>query len=282
VGLRHLPASTGLDDVIRCLEEDGAVIIDRLFTGSILEMLKSDLAPHLAMHPPGTRTGNDDERDFHGARTIRFGGLAAKTDAFVDVLLHPLLLGAAEHLLSPLTGDIQCAGGQVMAIGPGENAQAIHRDRGAWAYLFRGGFSGLVAVSAMVAVTDFTEANGATRVVPGSHRGGSTDAEWVAYNNEAEQASMDAGSVLLYTSDVVHGGGANRTDAIRVGMHLFYSLGWIRSEEAHQVALTREDAIRMPERARQLLGFASHYQGDSGGGRLWTVDYDDFADSYRA
>jgi hypothetical protein len=280
MSLRHLPPDTSVDEIVRTLDADGAVVIDHLFTGSVLDTLQRDLLPHVEAHHPGSRTGYLDEQRFHGSRTVRFGGLAAKSPAFVDVMLHPLVLGSAERLLAPLTGDIQCAGGQVMAIGGGEAAQGLHRDRGAWAFLFEGGFRGVVAVSAMVAVTDFTAANGATRVVPGSQRMAASDSSY--YEARVEQAEMAAGSVLLYTSDVVHGGGANLTDSTRVGMHLFYALGWLRPEEAHQLALTRDDALRMPEAARKLLGFTAHYQGESGGGRLWTVDYEDPAPSFRS
>jgi ectoine hydroxylase-related dioxygenase (phytanoyl-CoA dioxygenase family) len=276
----RLPPTASLDEVMQHIDLAGAVIIDRLFAGSVLDALSRDLAPYLRSKPAGSQTGNESEQSFHGPRTTRFGGLAGKSAAFVDVLLNPLVLGAAEQLLLPACGAIQCAGTQVMAIGPGEPAQYLHRDEGAWKTLVEADFAPELAMSAMVAITDFTAENGATRVSPGTHKMARTD---LAAFDEGlvKQAEMEAGSVLLYTSKVVHSGGANQTNATRVGMHIFFALGWLRSEEAHQIALSKEDAIRLPDADGRLLGFGA-YDGDRyGGGRLWTVDYDDPAALYR-
>jgi ectoine hydroxylase-related dioxygenase (phytanoyl-CoA dioxygenase family) len=275
---RHGP-DADLPSVVAGLRSHGAVIVERRFHGRVLDTLRSDLAGWVERMPAGSQTGSADEREFHGERTTRFGGLAAKSPAFVDVLLDPVLLGAAETLLLPACGEIQCAGTQVMAVGPGEPTQSLHRDQGAWSWFDRRTDQPEVAVSAMVAITDFTAGNGATRVVPGSHCTRTDDP--VAYDeHRATPAEMPAGSVLLFTGRAVHGAGANHSDRTRIGMHVFYALGWLRPEEAHQLALTDADARRLPERARRLLGFGD-YDPRDGGGRLWTVDYEDPAVRYR-
>ena len=87
---------------------------------------------------------------------------------------------------------------------------------------------------------------------------------------------MPAGSALLYSGKVIHGGGANVTkDQWRVGLHAGFCCGWLRAEENYQLTVPLEVARTLPERAQYLLGFRS-YSPDFGG-RLGLVDYDDAA-----
>ena len=104
----------------------------------------------------------------------------------------------------------------------------------------------------MWALTDFTEANGATRIVPDSHR-----TEGMPYTDaDTEPAVMPRGSVVLYAGSAVHGGGANRTDDVRVGINVDYSLGWLRQEENQYLSVPPEIAAALPERVQRLMGYA--------------------------
>ena len=129
-----------------------------------------------------------------------------------------------------------------------------------------------ITITAIFAITDFTEANGATVVAPGSNH-------WPGVLPDVPdgatcRAEMSAGSALLYSGKVIHGGGANVTeDEWRIGLHAGFCSGWLRAEENHQ--LTNDlDAVRaMPPRVQHLLGYRSY--SPASGARLGLVDYDE-------
>jgi ectoine hydroxylase-related dioxygenase (phytanoyl-CoA dioxygenase family) len=110
----------------------------------------------------------------------------------------------------------------------------------------------VVEVSTIWALTDFTEATGATRVVPDSHR----SAEVTATDADAVPAEMPRGSVVVYTGSTVHGGGANRSDETRVGLNVDYTLGWLRQEENQYLSVPTEVARTLPERVQRLMGYS--------------------------
>ena len=161
--------------------------------------------------------------------------------------------------------------GGLICIGPGESPQMLHRDELNWPYATR---TKEITVTAIFALTDFTEANGATMIAPGSNH-------WEGVLPSAPEeslcrATMPAGSALLYSGKVIHGGGANVTkDQWRVGLHAGFCCGWLRAEENYQLTVPLEVARTLPERAQYLLGFRP-YSPDFGG-RLGLVDYDDAA-----
>jgi ectoine hydroxylase-related dioxygenase (phytanoyl-CoA dioxygenase family) len=104
----------------------------------------------------------------------------------------------------------------------------------------------------MWALDDFTEENGATRVVPGSHRW--TD-RMAGPDDATVPAVMPAGSVMFYVGKIWHGGGANRTDAPRLGVILEYVAAWLRAQENHLLAVPRDVVATLPERLQELLGY---------------------------
>ena len=134
---------------------------------------------------------------------------------------------------------------------PGQEAQPIHRDRWVWGARLRGLEPQLNTIWAL---TSFTRENGATQVVPGS-------VDWpddrTATAEEIAHAEMDAGSVLVYTGTVFHGGGANTTDADRVGLNITYALGWLRQEENQYLSCPPEIARTLDPELQELLGYAT-------------------------
>jgi ectoine hydroxylase-related dioxygenase (phytanoyl-CoA dioxygenase family) len=133
---------------------------------------------------------------------------------------------------------------------PGQGAQELHRDRFIWGkYLSR---EVEPQLNTIWALTEFSADNGATRVVPGSHR---WDWERIAQHHEITQAVMPRGSVLFYTGSVIHSGGENRSNADRIGLNLTYSNAWLRQEENQYMSCPPEIAREFDPELRALLGY---------------------------
>ena len=271
--LTTLGRDAALADIVAAIDADGGVIVTDLLPEPSRLQLIEDLAAAFDGTAPGSKSGIEHWEGFHGANTRRFCGLAARSDAFVEhALLNPTLLAVADHYLLEHASDYWLNTGQVMAIGPGEPAQYLHRDETNWPEAIADGRE--ITVSCMFALSDFTRANGATVVIPWTQelpaeviRGADYDDEATAY------ASMPAGSGMIYSGRVIHGAGRNTTDSWRYGMHVSFVSGWLRPEEASPLVVDRERASALPKRARQLLGWGSYHS--DGGGRTWLVDFED-------
>jgi ectoine hydroxylase-related dioxygenase (phytanoyl-CoA dioxygenase family) len=140
---------------------------------------------------------------------------------------------------------------EIVRIGPGSAAQELHRD----SWDFEGfpiplGYES--SLSTMWALTDFTEMNGATRVVPGSHK---LKGRQQFGLEDSEPAEMEAGSVLLYTGSLFHGAGANRSGSHREGLIVHYNLGWLRQVENQYLSVTVETLRELPEDLLRLMGY---------------------------
>jgi Phytanoyl-CoA dioxygenase (PhyH) len=244
VPIAHLPADADADAVTAALARDGGVIVDGLAPTELLDRIAEELEPHLAATP----TGPDD---FSGFNTRRCGGLIGRVPSSRELVMHPLSLAAAGGLLAHAT-NFQLHLTQAIAIGPGEPAQPIHRDQWAFDFFpFPDGYE--VQCNTIWALTDFTEANGATRVVPGSHRA----ADGQRYTEaDSSPAEMARGSVLFYTGAVYHGGGANHSDDPRVGLNITYNLAWLRQEENQYLSVPHDVAATLPEDLLRLMGYA--------------------------
>ena len=158
-----------------------------------------------------------------GATPGRTGALIARSTACRELVTHPLVLETASKFLGHAT-NFQLHLTQAIAIGPDSPAQPIHRDQWAFDFFpFPAGYE--VQCNTIWALTDFTEANGATRVVVGSNRA----ADRLSFSQtDTVPAEMTRGSVLVYSGSVYHGGGANTTQEVRIGLNITYSLAWLR------------------------------------------------------
>ncbi len=241
--LEHLPATTDADAVTAALERDGAVIVDTLLDRDTCDRLADELAPSLA----ATAGGPDD---FSGRNTRRTGALIARSVSCRDLVMHPLALATAGAWLAHAT-NFQLHLTQAIAIGPDSPAQPVHRDQWAFDFFpFPAGYE--VQCNSIWALTDFTEANGATRVVPGSHR----RPDGLSFtNDDTIPAEMDRGSVLFYSGSVYHGGGANTTDETRVGLNITYNLAWLRQEENQYLAVPQDLAATLPIELLRVMGY---------------------------
>ena len=237
-------ADVTAEEVSAGLRDHGAVIIERLADTDLCDRLMAELQPWLAETPAGAD-------DFSGRNTRRTGALLTRCPSSVAMVAHPLILDVVDQTLWPKKTTFQLHLTQSIAIGPGSPAQMIHRDQ--WCFDFFPFPADVdVEVSSIWALEDFTELNGATRVVPDSHR----LPNGVRFTfEESSPAEMPRGSVVLYLGSTFHGGGANNSDQVRVGINVDYVLGWLRQEENQYLSYTLDEVRGFPERVQRLLGY---------------------------
>jgi hypothetical protein len=244
MAIEHLPASATAEKVVEVLARDGCAVIDRLIDSSAVEAVVSEMAPFVE----ATADGVDG---FGGRRTRRTGALIARSPTGRELVMNPLVIGAATGLLHEAT-SIRLHLTQMIAIGAGERGQPIHRDQ--WAFDFHPFPSGFeVQCNTIWALTDFEEANGATRVVPGSHL---AEDRLKFTVEDTEPAEMERGSALVYTGAIYHGGGANRSDATRLGLNITYARSWLRQEENQYLSVPQEIARELPTPLLRMMGYA--------------------------
>jgi ectoine hydroxylase-related dioxygenase (phytanoyl-CoA dioxygenase family) len=188
---------------------------------------------------------------FEGHRTVRIYNLLAHGEVFARIPTHASVLPIIEGVL-----DAGCLISSLssIAIDPGEIAQPIHADD---MVIPLDKPHRPIVCNSMWALTDFTEANGATRLVPGSHLKGNPQ-----YGGDYESipAEMPKGSVLVWDGSLWHGGGANRTGERRTGVAMNYCAGFIRQQENQQLGLRPELVKGFPPRLQELVGYGV-YQG---------------------
>ena len=228
--------------VAEALLEDGYVIVERLapdLTGRALAELRSEIDAAPVGHT-----------EFLGERTKRFSALLRRSSAAQELAVHPVVMALADAVLQPHCVRYQLNYSGIMHLLPGAKAQELHRDGDL--YPFRHPCPPML-MPTMWALTDFTVENGATSLVPGSHRWAGerdpTAAEIIA-------AVMPAGSLLVYLGGTIHGGGANVSHSlVRTGLAFQYSLAWLRQEENQYLANPPEVARTYPERLQRLIGY---------------------------
>ena len=231
-------------EVLALLDRDAAVILENAFPVPEIAVLLGELEPFIA----GTAPYDDA---FIGRATTRTGALVARSRTAREVVMHPAVLDAAEDYLHRFAENHQLNLTQIMRLLPGQGAQKLHRDRYLWSRHLPREIEPMM--NSMWALTDFTEENGATRVIPGSHL---WDWDRAPQSGETIAAEMPAGSVLLYTGSVLHGGGENRSQSPRIGMNITYLLGWLRQEENQYLSCPPEVARQLDPKLRALLGYS--------------------------
>ena len=273
--LEQLASDAPTERVVEILNRDGGVIVESLLDAATVNRFNQELDPLLDAAKPDRGFLNPALEWFFGKRTRHITAVASKSGVFVEeVLCNPTLLGVCDKILRPSCARYQLNLAHVLDRGPGAEAQILHRDGLVWVNFPRPHPE--LQIASMLALVDFTRANGATRLIPGSHQwelGRTPDESEVVY------AEMPAGSAVIYLGSTLHGGGANSTqDQWRRGMHLSYVLGWLRTEENHYLATPPEIARTLPRQAQELLGYAAHDALAMGGGYLGALNLRDPAD----
>ena len=235
----HLDSETSVAEILNVLDDDAAVIIENVISIDTVETLKGELVPYLSKEVFG-------RDEFTGLSTKRVGALIARSNTCRDLALNPLVIDVAKQYLEPFADGYQLHFTSAVSIGPSETKQVLHRDRGIWGGYLPRKIEPLM--STIWAVTEFTRDNGATQIVPGSHK---WEKEREPDDAEIAYAEMNPGSVLLYTGTVLHGGGANKTASeIRTGVFLHYALNWLRQEENQYLSCPPEIAKELSPELR--------------------------------
>lgn len=253
-GLKRVTPEASIEEVVAILEEDGGIIVEEFVDAEVLDRLWGDLGPAL-----DAQTYGDDW--YNGTKTRRVSSVFARTTQLTPVVCQPHYLGAARALMQrpipmyigkkrvEMTPTIQISGTQLIQIHGGQGKQPLHRDDALHLRTHPGPTS---RVQLMLAMSEFTAANGGTLVIPGSHH---WDDERAPSTEEAYPTEMPAGSGLIWVGGVYHSGGKNTTDKPRTGLTIALDLGNLRQEENQYLAIPREAVLAYPEEVRRLLGY---------------------------
>ena len=241
--IKHFDSTVDVKTITDTLEKDGALILDNVVSADFLAALRAETDPYME----ATSNGADD---FGGRLTTRTGGLVMRSEKCRALVMDERILEPCNAFLGPYCEKVQLHLTQIIRIRGGQTAQPIHRDRWAWG-------THLAHVepqfNTIWAITDFTAENGATQLVPGSTKW-PDDAK--IDPTQITQAEMKAGSVLVYSGSVFHGGGANLSEGDRIGINITYTLGWLRQEENQYLTCPPELAKTLPRELQALAGYA--------------------------
>ena len=266
-----LPSNSSTDDIIEVLEKDGAAIVDDFVSQEWLSEFNSAIQTSIDNYKPFDY-GEPEAEEFLGRQTVRLNGLIRKAPNYIDLITDDRLLTIMDHFLTPNCGQYRLNSSEIIEIHGGETAQELHWDDVIWPAHFWAPDL-LLQFNVMIAATDFTESNGATLVVPGSHKWDHSKRQ--PKQKEITQAVMKAGSAVFIPGKTLHGGG-NNTDGIkRRAIVASYVLGWLRTQENHFLHTSIDEAMKWPERVRQLLGYDlyAHYDENIQGGPLGYYEY---------
>jgi ectoine hydroxylase-related dioxygenase (phytanoyl-CoA dioxygenase family) len=236
------PRRVDVEGHVAEIADRGWTVIEDAIEPDFIEALAGELARlerELEVKPA--------DNSFEGHKTLRVYNLLARGQVWWRVPVHPSVLPVVERVL-----DRGCLVSSLSSIniGPGEVAQPIHAD------------DQLIPIpkphpptvcNTMWALTDFTELNGATRIISGTHLADRSPDYGQPYESEA--AVMKKGSVLVWHGSLWHGGGANGTESRRVGIAMNYCAGYIRQQENQQLGIPPALVARMPKRLQELVGY---------------------------
>jgi ectoine hydroxylase-related dioxygenase (phytanoyl-CoA dioxygenase family) len=233
-----------LDEHVARMEKDGFTIVEDAIEPLLVDRLVEAidrLHAELSVAPATNL--------FEGLATLRVYNLLARGKVFEEVPVHDRVLPIVERVL-----DQGCLVSSLSSITilPGERSQPIHSDD---QLIPLPKPHVLIVCNSMWALTDFTEANGATRILPGTHKADRSPEVSLDDEPRGIPAVMKKGSVLVFDGSVWHGGGANRSSDRRMGLAMNYCAGWMRQQENQQLGIPLEIARGFSPRLRKLAGF---------------------------
>jgi ectoine hydroxylase-related dioxygenase (phytanoyl-CoA dioxygenase family) len=220
------------------VEADGYVVLEGLLSADQVEEVRRGITPLL------DRSGRNS---FEGKRTQRVYSVLAKTRVCDAIAAHPRVLALLDAVLlpNPLLSQLQ-----VINILPGEAAQLEHFDDGVYPLPLPRPPLGAATV---LAIDDFTEDNGATVVLPGSHR---WDGRGPQPEDVRRPAVMPAGSCVFFLGTTWHGGGANTSDRPRLAVTAQYCQPWLRPQEAFTLSTPPELVATLDPDLQRMVGYS--------------------------
>lgn len=221
---------------------DGYTIFERLLPEASVARIKQALSPYLKREKMG-------RNDFEGFQSERVYALLAKAPEIAEIIEHPSILALVDEFLTP---NYLLSAALAINVHPGETPQRFHTDDTAASPLLARPRA-MLGVSTIWAFDDFTENNGATEVIPGSHL-------WSELREPSEEEAirvvMPAGSVVVFAGTLYHRGGANTSQTSRLGITPQYCMPWLRQLENMSLAVPPQIAAQYSERVQELLGYS--------------------------
>ncbi len=222
--------------------ERGYCVIENAFSNEQVQRTRRELAPWLQQKLMG-------RNNFEGEHSERVYALLSKAPAIAEMIEHPAVLAIADAMLEP---NFLLSAALAINVHTGETPQPWHIDDGA-GDLATPKPRAPLGVSAIWALDDFTETNGATEVIPGSHR---WDQDRVPVDGEQVQVCMNSGSALVFAGSLIHRGGANTAQTTRLAVTPQYCQPWLRQIENMVLAVPPATAEKYSMRVQELLGYS--------------------------
>ena len=228
-----------------CLAEDGYEIVEGAIDAETIARLRAELSPYLQ----GRLMGRND---FEGFRSERVYALLAKAPAIAELIEHPAVLDVVGRFLHP---SYLLSAALVVNLHPGETPQGYHQDDALGAPPPPRAPQG---VSTIWALDEFTAENGATDVIPGSHRWDYVPkpGDWDALEPLGRPLLLRPGSVAIFPGSLYHRSGANRSQGKRLGLTIQYCQPWLRQLENLMLATPPELAASYSTRIQELVGYS--------------------------
>jgi ectoine hydroxylase-related dioxygenase (phytanoyl-CoA dioxygenase family) len=198
----------------RQLDEQGFVVLENCMGLDLLRQLRTQISD--ISEAEGDRAGHEFRTEAHARR---LANLVDKGEVFRRAIVLPPVVECVRHVLGP---QVKLSSLNARSADPnGEVPQPLHVDMSALR-----DEHGYWVCNTIWMLDDFTTENGATRVIPGSHKWGRRPQDVLenplAPHPEEILVLGSAGSIAVMNAHAWHGGTANRTAAPRLAMHAFY------------------------------------------------------------
>jgi ectoine hydroxylase-related dioxygenase (phytanoyl-CoA dioxygenase family) len=241
---KRLPSDPTLRSYVEQVLRDGFVVMPNVFSEA--EALEA-IAEIDRLQGDAPKPGHNS---FDGFKTNRIFSLLGKTRVFDKFCLLSQVLALNDFFLDK---DYLIYIMETIVINPGEKNQVLHHDDSVTRMPRP---RPPVTAAIMVVLDDYTELNGATRIIPGSHKWGS---DRLGEEHEAIPAVCPRGSIIYFLGTTWHSGGANRSTKPRHAATIQFCQPYIRPLENLMVAIDPRRALsgEIPEKIVDMMGYRS-------------------------